>query len=350
MARVHDIPGLGAIRGEAQLTQADLVASLPLLEPFRIRKPGQSTMVNALVNELQASETLEAMIKQEEKLRGDLQKARNESSSSTAATDDGSSNSNNVNGGGNDNSAKGKSVSKSKSSKKSSRNKSNANSERVKDIESKIETTAKVILQCRQNLAQFEGWTKSMLHTEYSKIAVTLDPESQRYADLEAAITFLCPRRADRAEVRGDGSEDYFHEQRLAYVRETLPVLKRVGRKNAASSLLALPYVKDFQCGDEAADGDGAGAGIVASLIDEMHQLAITEGLRVRLEKQTGDPAKSKVLRHAEDALDQREAATTELVRKHYRKRSIKLHPDRNGEVRVLCLDFFCILRRSRKK
>ena len=110
-----------------------------------------------------------------------------------------------------------------------------------------------------------------------------------------------------------------------------LPVMKKVGDKNFATSLVALPYVKSFQADDPESP-------IVAAMIDEMHQLAITEGVRVRLKDNTKDEAR-RVVKHAEETLYDREVVTGELVRKHYRKTSIKLHPDRNGEVSLGQLD-----------
>ena len=162
-----------------------------------------------------------------------------------------------------------------------------------------------------------------MLRSEYSKRAVLLDSESRSFAELEEAFHFLLARVLSSV---GDHDE-YYHEQRVCYVNEMLPVMKRVGERGARESLSALPYVQKFQADESMID----------AMIDEMHQLGITEGLRSRLEKRMGsDPAKFKVLKHAEEMLDRREVETGELVRKHYRKRSIKLHPDRNGEVSIL--------------
>jgi len=167
-----------------------------------------------------------------------------------------------------------------------------------------------------------------MLQAEYSKLAVTLNPESSHYIALEEAFAFLCPPLNT-----ADGTEDYYHEQRLAYVKEMIPVMKKVGEKTPATSLVALPYLQKFQASEVESGSPSSPSILVTALIEEMFQLAITEGVRVRLEKQIiSDPAKFKVLKHAEEMMVQREVETGELVKKHYRKRSIKLHPDRNGE------------------
>lgn len=293
------------------------VAALPLLLPFQIKKPNESTIINTIINEQHAADTLAAVLKQEERLRSELQKAKNKDDDAGGKKPGGDTNDGKKNA--SVPATKGKSK---KNSKKNSSN--NANSEQVKEIERKHVAAALTIQQCRVNLGQFAGWTKAMLQAEYSKLAVTLDEGSQHYSDLEEAFSFLCPRLNT-----ADGTEDYYHEQRLAYVKEMIPVMKKVGEKNFATSLISLPYLKKFHA-------DEPESPIVAALIDEMHQLAITEGVRVRLEKQLDDPAKFKVLKHAEEMLDQKEIETSELVRKHFRKRSIKLHPDRNGEVSCL--------------
>ena len=131
-------------------------------------------------------------------------------------------------------------------------------------------------------------------------------------------MSFLCPR------VTTEEGDSYDHDQRLAYVRETLPVLKKIKSDVPPSALVEFPYLRKFQCDDPAGP-------IISALMDEMHQLQITEQMRTRLDK-TKDAARLRVLKHAEDQLDTREVATSELVRKFYRKKSIKLHPDRNGE------------------
>jgi len=293
------------------------IASLPLLQPFQIKKPAESSIVNTIINEQHANDTLTVMMNQEEKLRGDLQKAKNEDSKDNEDSN-------------NDSTKAGKSTGNAKKSyKKSTKKQSNAaNIQKIKEIECQIDTVSLTLHQCRQNLAQFTGWTKAMLQAEYSKLAVTLDQNSQDYSDLEEAFSFLCPRLTG---VTNSDHEEYYHEQRLAYVKEMIPATKKAGERNFPTSLMALPYIVKFQCDDPESP-------VVAALIDEMHQLAITECCRARLEKQiASDPAKFKVLKHVEEMLDRKEVVTTEVVRKHYRKRSIKLHPDRNGEVSV-CL------------
>ena len=190
-----------------------------------------------------------------------------------------------------------------------------------------------------------------MLQAEYSKLVITLDPESKRYNDLDESIEFLCPRlnkhnnsgsgTGSGNEISNlftnDGTEEYFHEQRLTYVKELIPVITKVGPQHTIEDLDMLPYLQKFQCTSNASVSDlGTSSSIIVkALIDEMYQLQITEGVRSRIGKEP-TKAEYKVLKHVEEMLDRKEIVTSELVRKHYRKRSIKLHPDRNGEVRYV--------------
>ncbi|EJK76033.1 hypothetical protein THAOC_02224 [Thalassiosira oceanica] len=280
-------------KDKVQPTTPDDMARLPLLQPFQIQNPSTSNVVTTLMNEQTTADTLAALIKKEEKLRSELQKAK-----------------------GGDDDKDGKKGGKAKKGK--SKASSSANAAKIKELEQQIDTMQLTLHQIRQNLTQYCNWTVGMLQGEYSKLAVTLDPESERYADLEEAISFLCPR------VKTEEGDSYDHDQRLAYVRETLPVLKKIKSDVPPSALVEFPYLKKFQCDDPASP-------IISALMDEMHQLQITEQIRTRLEK-TKDASRLRVLKHAEDQLDTREVATSELVRKFYRKKSIKLHPDRNGE------------------
>jgi hypothetical protein len=106
---------------------------------------------------------------------------------------------------------------------------------------------------------------------------------------------------------------EYFHKHRIAYVREVLPIVP----------IAALPYVRQLQCEDRLLD----------ALRDEMQQLTILHGLRAQLDDKNRDPVQNKILRLTTETLVRREAETCELVRKWYRRRCLKIHPDRNGEV-----------------
>ena len=159
-------------------------ASLPLLQPFQIKKPSESHIINTLIHEQHAAKLLELKIDEEQKLRGELKKAQNE-------TDD-----------------KDKSKDKSKKERKKAK-KNSGPSAKERELESRILECQSASAQLRQNLCHFAGLTRTMIQAEYTKIAVTLDNESDRYAELEEAFAFLCPVLDDEP----------YHDQRLAYVR-----------------------------------------------------------------------------------------------------------------------------------
>jgi len=301
------------------------VANLPLLLPFAFKNPPESIVIRAIMNEQHAADALANAMKREEALRNELQKAKSSGDQHQQENAD-------VVGGGSRKNASSHSgggggallvAAKKNSKSRQPAGKSSAASSRIREIESQVDGATHAIAQIRTRMSDAASWTRAMLQSEYSKRAVLLDTESRSFAELEEAFHFLVARVASSEA----GHDEYYHEQRVMYVNEMLPVMKRVGERDARESLSALPYVQKFQADESMID----------AMINEMHQLGITQGLRSRLEKRMGsDPAKFKVLKHAEEMLDRREVETGELVRKHYRKRSIKLHPDRNGEVSIL--------------
>ena len=147
------------------------VAALPLLRPFQIKKPSESTIVNTIINEQHAADTLAAILKQEEKLRSDLsdlQKPKNENKDSN----NGGKKNNESSGGWGAAIGRSSAIAKggagkqpSSNNKKTSRKQNiaaNSNSDQIKVIESQMSTIAQTIHQCRSNLGQFAGWTKAM--------------------------------------------------------------------------------------------------------------------------------------------------------------------------------------------
>jgi hypothetical protein len=295
------------------------VANLPLLLPFACTRPSESIVVRAIMNEQHAADALANVVSRKETLQTELQRVK--SSGDQQENQDLRGRRRNVLSssclsGGALVVARRNPKSKQTSSKKA------ATTARVREIESQIDAATHAIAQCQTRLADSANWTRTMLQSEYSKRAVLLESDSRSYSELEEAFNFLSARVASYVL----SSEVHFDEQRLAYVNEMLPVMRRVGERDTRESLSAFPYIQKFQ----------ADPPMIDAMIDEMHQLLITEGLRSRLEKRMGsDPAKFKVLKHAEEMLDRREVETDELVRKHYRRRSVKLHPDRNGEVSI---------------
>ena len=292
------------------------VANLPLLLPFQIRNPAESPLIKAIMNEQHASDALEAAMKRGEKLRTDFQKAASSSSS------DDKNETVTKNKGGSGNAA---AIANTKK-----RGRSAATVAVMKTIQNQIQVQQHVVAQCQQNLITVTNWTRAIVQAEYSKRAVVLDPESRQYRDLEEAYLFFSARIGKNDGVPIDEPDNVYHAQRIEYVREMLPIMRKVGAHDTRESIAALPYVSLAQCEDALLD----------AFRDEKHKLAIAEGLRKRLDKNR-DPAKNKVLRHAEESLTRSEVEASDLVRKWYRRRSVKLHPDRNGEVSVpLAFDY----------
>ena len=313
---------------------AEEIATLPLIKPFQIKNPSQSTIINTIINEQHTHDSLLLLIQQREKLHKESLKIENDDVKEQKK-DNKSSN-------------KGVLVSKGGGGGGGKKNKIQLSKEAIqqmKDIDNQIEIIQRTIDEQRQVLVQFTNWTKAMLQAEYSKLVISMDMDSPQYIELEEALSFLCPREGGIGGPN-DGSEEYFHEQRLAYVKELIPVIKKIGDKGSITpeAFLTLPYLQKFQCCDETTTTGSPGESqspIINALMDEMYQLSITEGIRIRLDKQLDDMAKLKVMKHVEEMLDRKEIVTSELVRKHYRKRSIKLHPDRNGEVSCFCIVFW---------
>ena len=142
-------------KDKVQPTTPDDIARLPLLEPFQIQNSSTSNVVTTLMNEQTTADTLAALMKKEEKLRSELQKAR-----------------------GGDDDKDGKKGGKAKRGK--GKGASSANAAKIKELEQQIDTMQLTLHQIRQNLTQYCNWTVGMLQGEYSKLAVTLDPDSER--------------------------------------------------------------------------------------------------------------------------------------------------------------------------
>lgn len=304
------------------------VANLPLLLPFQIRNPTESALITALMNEQHASETLVAAMKREETLRTELQKA------ASSSLDDKNENANTANKNTSSSSPAG-GVCATATKKSGCGSNATANNSKkkgksaktvvlMKTIQNQIQVQQHVVTQCQQKLASASNWTRAMVQAEYSKLAVVLDPESQQYHDLEEAYLFFSARVGKNDGVPTDEPDEFYHELRIAYVKEMLPVMKKVGSRGDTTreSIAALPYVRQFQCDVR----------LLHAFRDELHQLAISQVLRARF-NQTRDPVKCKILHLVEEARRRKEAETSELVRKWYRRRSVKLHPDKNGEV-----------------
>ncbi len=202
---------------------------------------------------------------------------------------------------------------------------------KIKTIEADIRANDKLCSQYKNELIVYTQHTRNIFQTAYTKIALRLEVQNNSKAieALEGSFSFFCPRQTIEAVVVNVGESQQQHQdvwddsQRVAYVREMCPVM-RMHQRPSNVGLFSLPYIKKFHCTPDTPV-------VVEALLDEMYQNTILDELKSRL-KDVTDDARLKVLRHCEDVLEQKTELTTELVRKHYRKKSIRLHPDRNGE------------------
>eukprot|EP00577_Skeletonema_sp_RCC1716_P004235 CAMPEP_0113406952 /NCGR_PEP_ID=MMETSP0013_2-20120614/19790_1 /TAXON_ID=2843 ORGANISM="Skeletonema costatum, Strain 1716" /NCGR_SAMPLE_ID=MMETSP0013_2 /ASSEMBLY_ACC=CAM_ASM_000158 /LENGTH=1333 /DNA_ID=CAMNT_0000292841 /DNA_START=71 /DNA_END=4069 /DNA_ORIENTATION=- /assembly_acc=CAM_ASM_000158 len=304
------------------------IANLPLLAPFRsvtFPNPESSPLIQSLLAEQEVANVVQLYQNREDTLRDELvklindaEKAEKEKAKELAASSSSAAAKNN-----------------NKVAKKKDKPKLSALvQKKIKDIESEIKDTDKLCTQYKQELIVYTQHTRGIFQSAYTKIALKLEVQNNSKAieALEESFSFFCPRQTIATVVSvndGYGSTQQQHQdvwddsQRVAYVREMCPVM-RAHVRPLSVGLFSLPYIKKFHCTPDTPV-------IVEALLDELYQKTITEELKSRL-KDVMEDARLKVLRHCEEVLQKKTELTTELVRKHYRKKSIRLHPDRNGE------------------
>ncbi|KAL7480954.1 hypothetical protein ACHAW6_006632 [Cyclotella cf. meneghiniana] len=262
---------------------ADLLASTPILCPFQIARPysnSQSALLRIIADEVVAYDAVLLLQTREAKLHSELQKAR--------------SNSDNV-----------EEVKNVRSSKKK-RSSNNLNNDKIKILELQLASTSNSLLNARNDLVHLSNFTRSALQCEYSKLVVTIDADSARYAELERSVDYLF-NDADRCV--------YFHEM--------VGVLNKIGTESLMlGCIVDLPLFRNFQC-------ENVNSPIVRGMMEEFFQICITDELRVTCKD---DKSKFKLLKFAQDSLERISATVQDLIKRHYRKKSIRLHPDRKGE------------------
>ena len=121
---------------------------------------------------------------------------------------------------------------------------------------------------------------------------------------------------------------------RMVYAKEMIPVMQVVGGQDntPSSHFIHLPYIQLFHVQITNANANANANPIIGALIVEQHLLKISEGLRKRISDKDNNNYKKKLVKDAEETLQNHAQQTNEYMRKHYRRTSIKLHPDRNGE------------------
>ncbi|KAL7500822.1 hypothetical protein ACHAWT_008998 [Skeletonema menzelii] len=295
------------------------IANLPLLTPFRsvtFPNPEASPLIQALLHEQELGNVVTLYQNREDTLRkelgtiiNDAEKAEKEKAKEAKAN----TSSNKV------------------ANKKKDKPKLSAQvQKKIKGIETEIRDNDKLCSQYKQELLVYTQHTRGIFQSAYTKIALRLETQNNSKAidALEESFSFFCPRQTIEALVNvndgfGEHRDVWDDSQRVAYVREMCPVM-RAHHRPLSVGLFSLPYIKKFHCTPDTPV-------IVEALLDELYQKTITDEMKIRL-KDVTDDARLKVLRHCEEMLEKKTEVTTELVRKHYRKKSIRLHPDRNGE------------------
>ena len=333
------------------LPSATEIANLPLLVPFRSvtsPNPESRPLIQALLAEQEVANIVEIYQNHEDTLRDKLAKIINDAereakglTKKDSSKDDNNeggagSNTNAADGNNNRNNSLVSTQSSSKNKKKDKVKLSPENQKKIKDLEKEIRENDKVCSQYKNELLVRTVHTRGLFQAEYTKIGMRLEVQNNSPAitALEESFAFFCPRTTVTTPVLTDGSggeEIYDDSQRVAYVREMCPLL-RDNKRQSSVALFALPYVKKFQCTPE------SNPTLVLALLEEVYQTGITNELRTKLKDDKLPTsrllagARMKVLRYCEEQQEKRIETTTDLVRKHYRKKSIKLHPDRNGE------------------
>ena len=228
-----------------------------------------------------------------------------------------SNNSSNGNGNGNDGDNSGKSSRKSKSKQK-------LKSKQITHLTLQMNAINTAYSQARQTLEQQTNITNVAINAHYILIATKLDPDTWGEALREPY------------EILVEAYEELKDENlRMVYAKEMIPVMQVVGGQDntPSSHFIHLPYIQLFHVhAKSSANANSNESPIIGALIVEQHLLKISEGLRKRISDKDNNNYKKKLVKDAEETLQNHTQQTNDYIRKHYRRTSIKLHPDRNGE------------------
>ena len=304
------------------------IANLPLLQPFRtvtFPNPESTQLIQALHTEQEVANVVELYRNRVTTLREERSKLISEAEKSAKDHKDQQSanNSNSSSGATGGNANKSQKLKKKDNKPKLSQQVQS----KLKQMDNEIRNNDDMASRYQQELLLHTQYTRGIFQMAYTKIAMRLETQNATAATIDAleeSFAFFCPRQTIQSNIINNQDQELWDDsQRVAYVREMCPVMRAHHRPSSAG-LFSLPYVTKFQCTPET-------SGVVMAILDELYQKTITEEMKTRM-KDVTDEAKLKVLRHCEDMLEKKTELTTELVRKHYRKKSIRLHPDRNGE------------------
>ncbi len=239
---------------------------------------------------------------------------------------------------GDDGNGNAKSSGKKKSSAKS-KNKDNdtKDSDNPEDVKKKkqIEDYKKKIKNQEELLAKVSKSTNSLISKHYKYILN--DSDNGMNPDL------LYPPHMDKFRDMVKAEKDEFVQTyqaikcmalRLIYIKEVVPIVTKC-RGYARDHIIKLPYLTQFQAIDK---DDKTGTAVIDALLCEQRVIAFVSTLEAAYKKVNSStpPSTSEALLRAlkdhEEYLETVVESTSTIVHKHYRKKSVKIHPDRKGE------------------
>eukprot|EP00956_Cyclotella_meneghiniana_P036141 scaffold122207_cov35-Cyclotella_meneghiniana.AAC.1 len=181
----------------------------------------------------------------------------------------------------------------------------------------------------RQDLLHYSNFARSAFQCEYSKLIVTLDPNSSQYLELEESTDYL-----------------FNDADRIHYNREMIYILSKkikYDKEEYTKGVGCLPLMTTFQCESNSV--------LLKALMEELWVYTLGEEVKSRNKDTTvggntittsstainnnyngSSSSKLKLLKYTTEIMNKSTNTVNELIKKHYRKKSIKLHPDRVGE------------------
>ncbi len=226
---------------------------------------------------------------------------------------------------------------KEKSSKKRGSAKKTEDSDNPEEVKKKkqIEDYKKKIRNQEELLAKVSKSTNSLISKHYKHIL--------NESDNGINPDLLYPPHTDKFRDMVKAEKDEFVqtyqaiksvELRLIYIKEVAPIVNKC-RGYIRDHIIKLPYLTQFQATDK---DDKTGTSVIDALLCEQRIIAFVSALEAAYKKVNSStpPSTSEALLRAlkdhEEYLETVIESTSTIVHKHYRKKSVKIHPDRRGE------------------
>jgi len=202
------------------------------------------------------------------------------------------------------------------------------NSSSRQDPQGSKKKSKKLVLSKEGKIAkeQAEMLLENILHA-YRQAQGRLDAQAhqtqQAIVSHHGVILQKVPKDEDCNLFLSAYKELWDNEKRHLYIKEMIPVMKQVGEENNGENVIQLPYIQLFQISE-------ADSPIVTALINEQYLLDIDTELKRRIAKPDSD--QKILIKNSEEKLSSCSEAAAALIQKHYRRQSVKIHPDRKGE------------------